>query len=216
MTQQHAEPPQEQDHSEDESSKEEEEKEVIVVVKDYDAAVMEDSINHVLDGVSPHSSPWERVKMTYDWFSNSQLLAHVLMITTLFTFGGFCVLAPNPIRTMQPPIFAFVRSCLIVIIMLILSLVLETNYSFRSQRELTQYSNPIWRFIMSKLPKSKDLKTIVFCGSMFMLNQVFFVLGMNMTGATIAGIMQPLGKFFSIHMIPIMQLLSRCASFQYY
>ena len=104
------------------------------------------------------------------------------------------MLAPNPIRTMRPTIFAFVRSFLMVICYFVLSLIVDRNYSFRSERFLSRIKNPILRYLYKKTPSFKDFKRMVVCGSMYMLNMVLFVIGMKMINATIAAIVQPLGK----------------------
>lgn len=104
---------------------------------------------------------------------------------------GFCVLAPNPIRAFQPPIFAFVRVSLITIVLFFLSIFVDRNYSFRSERALSRYNNPIIRYIKKKTPTFKMFKSLFICGSMNTINMIFFVIGLNMTNATVAGLLQP-------------------------
>ncbi|KAG2392397.1 hypothetical protein C9374_012649 [Naegleria lovaniensis] len=134
----------------------------------------------------------EKLKKGATWFFSSQLYANLLMVGTLFTFGGFCVLAPNPISRFQPPIFAFVRTSLITVVLFFLSIFIDRNYSFRSERALARYKNPILRYIKMKTPTFKMFKKLCICGSMNTINMVFFVIGLNMTSATIAGLLQPL------------------------
>ncbi|KAG2372802.1 hypothetical protein C9374_013166 [Naegleria lovaniensis] len=149
-----------------------------------------DSLSHES---SPSCSRWfQKFKHSFQNFLHSQSYAHLLMMTSLLTFGGFCVLAPQPIRAMQPAIFSLVRSVAITLILLPLSLVVDRTFSFRSRRVLSRIQNPILRLWKMKTPPWKVFKRLVLCGSMNLLNIVLFIVGLDLTNATMAGILQPL------------------------
>ena len=149
---------------------------------------------------------WQRVKKAWRWFGSSQLLAHLLLATTLITFGGYCVLIPYPIAIMHPAIFALFRSLLIVIGLAPVTLIQDWKYSFRSDkrlrssiRKLNEKSSvfgvvgvkQVVNFVLKKTPTWRQLKKIFWLGLFINLNQILFFMGLRWTNATIAGIMQP-------------------------
>ncbi|KAL9642358.1 hypothetical protein ABK040_007356 [Willaertia magna] len=124
---------------------------------------------------------------------SNQFVPHICLIGTLFTFAGYCVLTPHALKMIHPTIFTTIRNSLIALILLPISLILDKNYSFRSQNNLQFYGkNNVIQFIVKKIPKWKLMKELGICGIVFTLNQVTFTIGLSMTNATIAGILQPL------------------------
>ncbi|EFC48122.1 DUF6 domain-containing protein [Naegleria gruberi] len=144
---------------------------------------------------------WSKTKKVFNWFGQSQLLAHILLFTTLITFGGYVVLIPHSIAIMHPTTFALFRSLLIVIGLFPVTVIKDSAFSFRSEkvleRKLSKFGGigilkRIYRYILRKTPNWRQAKQIFVLGLFINLNQILFFMGLRWTNSTIAGIMQPL------------------------
>ncbi|KAG2392524.1 hypothetical protein C9374_011249 [Naegleria lovaniensis] len=118
--------------------------------QDENSLIHEDSSSSDDDGESDQPfSLWRFLKKAFVWFTSSQLLAHLLLLTTLFTFGGYVVLIPHAILLMHPTIFALFRSLLIVIGLF--PAAVFTKFSFRKTKTLNR--------------QVTFVENILFCGS---------------------------------------------------
>lgn len=105
------------------------------------------------ESVDQPFSFWRFLKKAFVWFTSSQLLAHLLLLTTLFTFGGYVVLIPHSIMLMHPTIFALFRSLLIVIGLF--PAAIFTKFSFRKQKKLDRQVKFVERILFCKNTSSK-------------------------------------------------------------
>ncbi|KAL9651874.1 hypothetical protein ABK040_000220 [Willaertia magna] len=156
-------------------------------------------LEHQQESFSINLTTIKEEEETTKWYNkyiklfSGQFLAHICLIGTLLTFGGYCVITPHVVKMIHPTIFATIRVFLISITLLPISLIIDRNYSFRSEKSLQRFKKyKILQFFLRKIPKWKLMKQIGICGVILMLNQVTFIFGLSMTNATMSGIMQPL------------------------
>lgn len=153
------------------------------------------------------------LKDWYNWFTTSQLWAHLLMLGSQLVFAGFCILVPVALEVVNPIVFSCIRIGIMCMTMFPLSLTYDRGFIFQKQSsvddrangdsqmldsEQNQISKLTWKnYLLAKIPGRPDALIMAFCGIMLFMSIAFYTAAIAFISTTIAGVLSPLGAVFT-------------------